>query len=775
MKSKSVLSMVLTTILILTIMSAVASADGGCSIESDRKAQSTDDLLSYRIDDIIGDKPVFLFFYADWCHFCHQQMPIIDELEKEYAEKLAFIHINVTERPDYAEEFGVRALPTMFVISGKNEGGYVKQEISGFTEKERLKEIFGCQRSEVEPHREFYVHSEETSEGCTIGVASGHVTADGRPIFCKVRDTSDERQQLCYTAGVPYDYIGVRSEGGGIFMGMNEAGVATGNSLVKLTSGDAPNSLFQRHILENYDTLDQIRNYIQSEVNAGTCSASGCFPFIDTDGDASIFEVNRADWFLEYDSMDPDREAQGLRGFVVRANEFHQRSDGTDDTGIGGRYESGTYNVKGLIGIGELSAMTITHGNDYTNDFEFVRYGPGRALSEISRPTTRSAIAVHGVAPDEDPELATMWVILGQSNYGIAVPTWVRVFDIPQCLSSGDMYDRAKSLYSKGNEATTQASTFPVEAHTFDIVVNTFLPHWRTAGVPPVAEMTRIEHQIASDAYSLLDCLDNRQSDNKAPHVTFNSFPHELTVDFTLIANDPDGTIVAIEWNFGDGQTSTGSSPSHTYTEPGTYLVSCTVTDDDGVSITDWGYCNVPANLVVNVATDKDMHNPGEPVNVVITVTNNGPDVTLIFPGACFADFSVIDETGMPVYDYPLECFWHIEEVPIGHGETKVLLNDVWNQVDCDGNPVPPGTYYVDGWMVARDGSEHHEAHGALREIELTEVDWGLIARYDANGNGYIDRDELKTAIYDYLKPPIGTVISRDDLKTLIYDYLDHL
>ena len=49
------------------------------------------------------------------------------------------------------------------------------------------------------------------------------------------------------------------------------------------------------------------------------------------------------------------------------------------------------------------------------------------------------------------------------------------------------------------------------------------------------------------------------------------------------------------------------------------------------------------------------------------------------------------------------------------------------------------------------------------------------IARYDANGNGYIDRDELKTAILDYLTPPIGTVISRDDLKILILDYLDHL
>jgi PKD repeat protein len=445
----------------------------------------------------------------------------------------------------------------------------------------------------------FWFHNEDIAGGCTLGVASGYVAVDGRPMLCKVRDIpSDERQQLCYTSGSPYNYIGVRSEGGPIFMGLNEAGLATGNSLVKLTPEVAYNSLFQRHILRNYDTLDQIRNYIQSQVNAGTCNVSGCFAFIDADGDAVIFEVNRADWFWEYDTINPDREAEGYLGFVVRANEFHQRSDGTDDTSIGGRYFSGTDNVLGLVDIDELSAKTIIQGNDDSNGFEFVRYGPGRALSEISRSSSRSAIAVHGVAPNEDPELATMWVILGQPDYGIAVPTWVKVSTIPQCLSSGDMYDRAQSLYNKGNEATTQASTFPVEAHLFDVVINTFLPHWRAEGVPSVAEMTRIEHQMANDAYSLLYCLDNYQSDNMAPAVTFTASSLGLTVDFTLLANDMDGTINEIKWNFGDDQTSTETSPSHIYPESGTYLVSCTVTDDDGVSITGWEYRTVHARKI---------------------------------------------------------------------------------------------------------------------------------------------------------------------------------
>ncbi len=434
------------------------------------------------------------------------------------------------------------------------------------------------------------------AHACTIGVASGYVTTDGRPILWKTGDGADSRQHLAFVDDSPHNYLVTRSGDSGVFNGLNDAGVALGNTWV---GGACNNSAPQEYVLKHCASLSEIRDYIHEEVTAGRCNASGCFPFIDAQGNASIFEINRSDWFLEYDSMDPDRQAQGLYGFVVRANEFHERTDGTDDTSItGGRYESGTYNTSGLVGSDMLCARTIVQGNDGANGFEFLRYGPGRSLATIARSFTRTARVVHGVAPGEDPALATMWVILGQPNYGIAVPAWVRVSDIPQCLASGDMYDRAKSLYQKGAETVTQASVLPAEAHLFD-EVEELLTYWREEGVPSVTEMTRVEHRMAEDAYSLLDCLDNTQSDNKAPDVAFNLFTDGLAVDFALTAADLDGTIDDIEWNFGDGLTSTETSPSHTYAELGTYLVSCTVTDDDGVSITDWSYCVVPEPTAV--------------------------------------------------------------------------------------------------------------------------------------------------------------------------------
>jgi PKD repeat protein len=45
-------------------------------------------------------------------------------------------------------------------------------------------------------------------------------------------------------------------------------------------------------------------------------------------------------------------------------------------------------------------------------------------------------------------------------------------------------------------------------------------------------------------------------------------------------SSDPDGTIAAYDWDFDGLATDTGVSPTYTFTDPGTYLVTLTVTDD---------------------------------------------------------------------------------------------------------------------------------------------------------------------------------------------------
>jgi YVTN family beta-propeller protein len=51
-------------------------------------------------------------------------------------------------------------------------------------------------------------------------------------------------------------------------------------------------------------------------------------------------------------------------------------------------------------------------------------------------------------------------------------------------------------------------------------------------------------------------------------------------------SRDPDGQIARYDWNFGDGQTApdAGATPIHTYSAPGTYLVTVTETDNEDCS-----------------------------------------------------------------------------------------------------------------------------------------------------------------------------------------------
>jgi PKD repeat protein len=70
---------------------------------------------------------------------------------------------------------------------------------------------------------------------------------------------------------------------------------------------------------------------------------------------------------------------------------------------------------------------------------------------------------------------------------------------------------------------------------------------------------------------------------NQLPAATFTTSTAKLRATFDASgSSDPDGSIASYAWDFGDGGTGTGSTPSHLYGAPGTYTVGLTVTDDRG-------------------------------------------------------------------------------------------------------------------------------------------------------------------------------------------------
>jgi PKD repeat protein len=94
-----------------------------------------------------------------------------------------------------------------------------------------------------------------------------------------------------------------------------------------------------------------------------------------------------------------------------------------------------------------------------------------------------------------------------------------------------------------------------------------------------------------------------------------------LTVQFTAHAADTDGTIASYAWDFKDGATSTEANPSHIFSAEGNYLVSLTVTDNDGLTASD--------SLTVAVATAIE---PAEVPSAEIVIGNGTNDNQLNQP-----------------------------------------------------------------------------------------------------------------------------------------------
>ena len=55
-------------------------------------------------------------FWAAWCGPCRTVAPIIEQLAKEYAGRVAFGKLNVDENPLTSGEFEVQSIPTLLIF-----------------------------------------------------------------------------------------------------------------------------------------------------------------------------------------------------------------------------------------------------------------------------------------------------------------------------------------------------------------------------------------------------------------------------------------------------------------------------------------------------------------------------------------------------------------------------------------------------------------------------------------------------------------------------------
>lgn len=148
---------------------------------------------------------------------------------------------------------------------------------------------------------------------------------------------------------------------------------------------------------------------------------------------------------------------------------------------------------------------------------------------------------------------------------------------------------------------------------------------------------------------------------NDAPVAAISSSNTGLTVNFSSNDSyDPDGTSnLSYSWNFGDGSSSPNANPAHAYEAGGTYSVTLTVIDTQGLKDT------ASTNVTV---VDPNNASPGTPTNLSYAINS-----TVSGKGKSRTVTGTVSLTWQPADEYASSYeIWRCVETTSGKGRNKI-------------------------------------------------------------------------------------------------------
>ena len=76
--------------------------------------QATD--KSFESDVLKSGRPVVVDFWAEWCGPCKAIAPHLEELAKEFGDRVQVVKVNIDENPLTPTNYGVRGIPTLMLF-----------------------------------------------------------------------------------------------------------------------------------------------------------------------------------------------------------------------------------------------------------------------------------------------------------------------------------------------------------------------------------------------------------------------------------------------------------------------------------------------------------------------------------------------------------------------------------------------------------------------------------------------------------------------------------
>ncbi|MCB9882716.1 MAG: thioredoxin [Planctomycetes bacterium] len=87
--------------------------------------------------EIAGDTPVFVDFWASWCAPCRSMTPLVEQLAGELGDKVRVCKMDTESNPETPSEYGITGIPAFLVF----QKGELKGRAMGAMRYDALKEF----------------------------------------------------------------------------------------------------------------------------------------------------------------------------------------------------------------------------------------------------------------------------------------------------------------------------------------------------------------------------------------------------------------------------------------------------------------------------------------------------------------------------------------------------------------------------------------------------------------------------------------------------------